>query len=305
MKVKVGVKQHCDWRNDPSWKRFLTERDDAVGDLKRVGISFTEFNLWHPRQKRHFQAEEEVARVLEEATLLIEAGLPVGILHPYAHMDYRGPSYFVGTPDDPVVIYLRMAIESAARIADLQRCEVGLVYHPAEHVLTDEDRAVHPDELRRKLMTRSCDFFQYAQEYIQQLGAPIRLLCETQLPSRPDIVRIGDYPDELLVIAEQSGAGICWDTGHYRLSAEQLGFSVYPETEFLQKVEHVHIHDVKNGKDHHAAEPDSEFLGACIARLRSVGFENSITLEYDYGTEESSGADTLAVIESGVATCRQ
>lgn len=160
-----------------------------------------------------------------------------------------------------------------------------------------------PDELRRKHLARSCGFFEYAQEYIQQLGAPIRLLCETRLPSNPDILRIGDHADELLIIAEQSGAGICWDTGHYRLSAERLGFSEYPATEFLQKVEHVHIHDVKDGKDHHPAEPESPFLSQCIALLRSVGFNNSITLEYDYGTAESSGADTLAVIESGVATC--
>jgi len=303
--MKIGAKQDCDWREDPKWKGLLTERKDPIGELKAAGVSYVEFNLWHPRQKQRWSAEEEVARVLKEAELLSQEGLPIAVVHPYAHMDFRGPSNFIGTPDDPVVVYLRMAIELAARLAELQQTTVGLVYHPAEHYLTEEDKAADPGKLRRMMFQRSCGFFQYAQEYIQKLAAPIRLLCETQLPTKPDVLRIGDLPEELMAVADQSGAAICWDTGHYRLSSEKLGFPLYPAEEFLRRVDHMHIHDVHNGKDHRPAKPDSEYLRECVLLLRSANFQSTITMEYDYGTEQSSADEILAVVQAGIATCRQ
>ncbi|MDQ7827259.1 MAG: TIM barrel protein [Candidatus Eremiobacteraeota bacterium] len=71
------------------------------------------------------------------------------------------------------------------------------------------------------------------------------------LPHDTDKEKTGDCVEDLVALRRELGdtiAGFCWDMGHYRRN-ELLGFDSSLESSFIEKVRHVHVHDIKDIKE--------------------------------------------------------
>lgn len=100
---------------------------------------------------------------------------------------------------------------------------------------------------REELMARTLEFLTWLIPQRDSRGWPFDFVLEL-LPRSPDKVRIGEDIAELICILNEVGDGLkgfCWDFGHYRRN-ELTGHRNPLETEFLEKVRHMHIHDIKS-----------------------------------------------------------
>lgn len=227
--------------------------------------------------------------LLAWATPWLDAGLRV-YLHPYTD----GPANPGSACKSTGIWYdaFRRVADLAADLARRQDDPVKLVYHAAGYRLKGIDEPLSRSELLR----RSIRFFRYGSSYAAGLGGLVLLLTETQLPpSHSQVIRIGDRPEEILaIIAEAEGpTGICWDTGHYLKGVEYLNLPLAPPAKFVEKVGHMHIHDVVEGKDHRIVTQQSRAVASSVILAIARGNVTSITLEYDYRQAAHGKGDAL------------
>lgn len=302
--MRVGIKLSCLWRDSPDWAGYTNAGGDFYSHMLRLGIDGVEFSLWHRPTARIFSAAEEVERVRMEAQAAIAAGLTVH-LHPYAHLDERGPGYFCGKSAKHVESHLQMALELAYWIAERQGQPISLVYHPAENPYPENYQRSDEAALRSLLGENSQRFFEHAGILAARHSDKIIVLAETQVPTSPTRLRIGDRPEELHTVIGGSPCKICWDSGHYAKSAEKFGFPLLPDAEFLRKVGHVHLHTVVDGRDHQPAHPDDPYLQQCVGLLRTHAYSGHITLEYNYVHNGNNSREAVdALLRDGIRTVK-
>lgn len=300
-----GIKLNCSWRESEPWARWNRAHAQPLAALRELGIESVEFSLWHRPQARRFSAQEEMDRVRAEASRFIEDGVRVH-LHPYVHIDHRGPGHMTEAARGPVIEHLDLAVSLAASIQQEQHHPVTLVYHPADIPVPETcDSEQKVGEWRDELHRRSRAFFARAQACVAPHAGKIAVVCETQVPTNPRKIRIGDRPGELVDIARESGCRICWDTGHLLKSAEALGFEPSPPVALLERLGHVHLHAVVDGKDHHPATPENEYLQQCLGLMRAHGYDGCVTLEYNVArTPDDTPEQMRRVLQAGVDTVR-
>lgn len=169
----------------------------------------------------------------------------------------------------------------------------NVILHPAEDLspLPDAPEAI---AAKRATMYQSSEtYLRKFDSRVQDTNAPLRLFCE-QVPSPGRGIRIGDRVPEVLNLIRNTRIRVCYDTGHYAISAERLGFSPIPEASFLDKVGHVHLHAYHPGHgDHHPPADGDAYLEMCRHHLYKRQFDGIITLEYRYNQADSTDIPTL------------
>ena len=289
------------WNAEAAWSVIARDFAGFLRLLRSIGVRNIEFSLWNKSSLNALQPAFEIEQIEAYAEMIIGAGLQIS-LHPYSHIDHRGPSHFAPGTQEQVVAHMESVIEFGHRLAIRQKTQVHIVFHAAECLGAWEDDSMSNEIVRDLLLSRSCNFFKKAHDYAQKIGANVRLLCEiVPTPSRG--MRIGDRPSEVYTMIQGTGIDICWDTGHYDISSRCLGFPLFPDRRFLESVGHVHLHGVSNGRDHQPATKGDTYLQRCLELLRSVSFDGPVTLEYSYARDDRDDLQQIiSVIKQGCNT---
>ncbi|HEY9765455.1 MAG TPA: TIM barrel protein, partial [Chroococcales cyanobacterium] len=75
------------------------------------------------------------------------------------------------------------------------------------------------------------------------------------------------------------GIQICWDMGHGVMNSLRYGLPKDPPEGFVQRVGHVHLHDITKGRDHHPLLYGHTPYRKYLRRLKHAGFDGTINLE--------------------------
>ena len=118
-------------------------------------------------------------------------------------------------------------------------------------------------------------FCEHAQRRGVTLGIEIMRGAGASAPAR--IRRFATDTDVLIRLADELGAGICWDTGHAHISLQEQGKSI---RKVGSRLKMVHINDNFAEDDVHLAP----FLGRirwdeAIGALKEIGYAGSMNLE--------------------------
>ncbi len=259
--MRVGLKLETGFAADPNYRGLYTDRD-ILPYLQERGVAAVETPIG---------LDTEAQLLNEHLHRCSEAGMIVS-LHPYTERTDCNPMNFAGTTTNPCLQLHRRFFEAAAVVADLQQFETVVNIHPA---------AGPAQRSRREMIERSVRFFDWAREWCSDNAPAVRVVAELQVAPNPDepIQRIGDNYDELLEIVERSGVSTCWDFGHAVMNHRRFDTPLNPPESFVDKVAHVHCHDVDSGEDHKpllfGAVPWRDFL----QRLQAKGFSNTVILE--------------------------
>jgi sugar phosphate isomerase/epimerase len=128
----------------------------------------------------------------------------------------------------------------------------------------------------------------------------LRFALENNNPTDPNVIKIGVTREEVLDLVTDLNSprlGICWDMGHDYLAHRDDRLA----PEWLERVIHVHVHDVDaNENDHfplvYGKVPHAKWLRA----LRQAGMKGIVTLELKGGNLKDWHPDEIskALIES-------
>lgn len=124
-------------------------------------------------------------------------------------------------------------------------------------------------------------FLCWAGNYAEQKGHGLLFGFENR-PKIAGRAKMGDSHANTLEIVERADhelVGITWDMGHSAVNANMSTDDLYPPQPFLEKVMHVHIHDLKGGIDHYPLIYDGLPYGEYIAKLADVGYQEVLNLE--------------------------
>jgi sugar phosphate isomerase/epimerase len=132
---------------------------------------------------------------------------------------------------------------------------------------------------RKKLVSDTKTFLEWVLETFPHL----RLALENNHPARPGEVKIGVDPIDVLSIISSIASprlGACWDLGHDYL--RHIG--VEPTREWLEKVIHIHVHDVDHkGDDHFPLVFGNVPYKSWLQKWKMVGGKGKVILELKGG----------------------
>lgn len=249
------------------WLREF-EPEPFLRVLKESGAHFIEMYL----SLRQWEIREEwLNRALEKGLLFTFHG-------PY-HGPYELPS-FQATGANPTREMFLETFDRASRIAADAHFTSRVNLHGA----------MSRNESKKELFSKTLEFLKWLIEAKERRGWPLEFVLEL-LPASPDKVRVGDDIQDLVRIIEEVGDGLegfCWDFGHFRRN-ELKGHLDLLSEDFLSRVRHVHIHDIRSS--------DPEF-DHCPLIFGEVPWENYLGL--------LKGQDLFLVLEqdySHTLTC--
>ncbi len=266
----LGFKLSLDWRDQQGRGLLPPLEEDLYEFLRRRGFRHFEFGVGACTDPA------EAALLQQEAAACRAQSLAV-CLHPYLR-GAENPAVFGRSGQ--VSRAMAAIAEAARRVAGVCEAPVAVVLHPAE--LAFDRLVTDASDLRRRLFERSHLFLADLEQRMAESGGAARAVVEHQVPPAPgeDVIRIGDTYAELLDVVSGTGLGLCWDTGHYLLSVQRHGQDERPSEEFVQRVAHVHLHDVVEGEDHRVVAAGSERVACYLRMLVERGFDGAVTLEY-------------------------
>jgi sugar phosphate isomerase/epimerase len=264
--MDYGIK--CDPKRfgDEDWRGAFGDLPALAGEVRAAGAAFIELK---------WEEDTDPQAVLLAARQAAEAGLWASV-HPY--LWNLGPEAF---QESTHAAGLRQVIDLAEAVSQITGHDVPLIFHAA-HVHMPPHHVPYDEALRRAIV-----FFAWAAA--ESRSRPhVRIVSETQLPVWPEEPlrrRIGDTWSEVLQTVAGTPLGVCWDFGHTFLGAQYGKHAAVPPAEFLQRVRHVHAHDVIREGDR---LNDHQPLGTGLApwrenfrRLASAGYTGGILLEMD------------------------
>ena len=128
---------------------------------------------------------------------------------------------------------------------------------------------------RQALRDATVRFIDWLGEWAPALSPALELRV-----LEPGVTKIGDLKAELLdVVArcQNRRVGICWDLGH-----DALNGSLPAPPGFIERVSHVHVHDLSPAADdHHPLLFDNAPYGDRLAQLCAAGYLGDLILEVD------------------------
>jgi sugar phosphate isomerase/epimerase len=263
--IRFGTKLdgERDWA--PSLAARLGDRDGFFNWLVGEGFGFVELACGD---------EPRVERLLGYARAASDAGLGVS-LHPYTR-EGSPEGFGVG----PVQEVNAQFLDLAERLADIAGQPQRLVLH-AGLAGTGPYAAEYGEAARR-----AHEFFQWLDEEVSSHRKRVLPLCETAMPAEPadDFERLADTWQTVLEMVGGTQIPVCWDTGHAYLSALRGKHDEMPPPGFVQRVRHVHLHDVKQEgedaySDHHPPGQGMSPLGDYARQLAASGYEGWILFE--------------------------
>jgi sugar phosphate isomerase/epimerase len=261
----------------------------ALGFLREVGVESLEFRAVDPS----LGGELELVRMCQERGFGIT-------LHPV----WEGPfdlMEFGVERGNRIRENFEVLFRVAGDVAKGQDAALVIVVHGPTYP-TEEERYY---ELGVRTMV---NFLRWAGRYAEDSAYKLefgfenrpKILCQAKMgESHSNTLAIVDLADHRLV-------GITWDMGH-SVRNVQLGVDgLYPSRAFMERVNHVHIHDLREGVDHHpllyGAVPYEEY----IRMLAASGCGGVLDLEVPdltrLGLGGSSVADDIRLSMERIAT---
>lgn len=242
--IQLGLNMH------PKWLEGGTP-EDFLSPLAEVGLRVLEFPLalashdWPPTDA------------------LIQACRALGFRVSF-HAPHKGPynpEGFSGSQRQRIQRLFDPAVGYAAAVAG-EDGPTTLVVHGAK---AEDDR----DALRRDTEL----FLSWICERAPNLRPALELRVRA-----PDVIRVGDNKADLLAVVSASGVpglGICWDLGH-----DARNGATSPPPGFVERVTHVHVHDLSpRGDDHYPLVFDNARYRHNLRRLYRSGYGGAVILE--------------------------
>ncbi len=257
----IGLKLDIGFSEDEVYRRLYGERD-ILPYLRELGFEVVEAPVGPETQTQVIR--DHIARC-------IDVGLRLSF-HPYSEGSIFNPLYFTPAADNPCRELHERFLALAAEAVQRQQFPTVVNIHGAAGTAAD---------CRQHLIDRSIAFFTWAGEWCRRNAPDVSVMVELQISPNADEPRqrIGDSYEELLEVATRSGIGACWDFGHAYWNTYRYGWALHPRDALLERVGHVHCHDVARGEDHqplvHDVVPWREFLG----HLSAHGFDGRVVLE--------------------------
>lgn len=290
---RLGVKLPPTNATGFKWKKLLAPFDDPLQFLFEVGVDYVEYPVGH------LDDNGEAELIYEAASACGKLGMGVAI-HPYVSGKHNPANY---SENSPCHTTMRRALHLAKRAHEATGKKTIVVFHPAA---MSYDAETDLDKLRQRLLDRSRAFARELERESAAAGPGVMAVLEHQVPPNPDeqLIRIADNFEALLAVTRDTSVPLCWDTGHYLLAVERHGQDLYPPQEFVDRVEHVHLHAVTEGRDHRPVVTESEVPRNYLQSLWRRGFTNGITLEYSVeGLDEAGGLKK--VVEESASLLRK
>jgi sugar phosphate isomerase/epimerase len=259
--MKLGLKLEIGFATNHVYRELYGDRD-ILSYLLTLGVEAIETPI----------GPETDSQALSEH---LRRCCPVGFqvsLHPYTEKTTSNPAFFSPVEDNLCLQQHRRFFQLAAEAANLQKAPTVVNIHPA---------AAPEPPSRRELLEQSVRFFSWAREWCRLNAPSVRVVAELQIAPNPDesVRRIGDNYAELLEIVERSGCQACWDFGHAIMNHRRFNTPRNPPIQLLEKIGHVHCHDVDSQDDHRPLVfnnvPWSEFLTSIVKN----GFDGIVLLE--------------------------
>lgn len=245
-----------------SYLEVFAQEGNAIGFLWELGVGSLEFMIRDPLMCERLSFIRKCQ----------EAGYQV-TLHPI----WAGPFEVLRFADDPtneIRQNLAQLFATAGDLADRQGKPVLIVVHGP----TFRGSEPNPREVGVKTMA---SFLHWAACHSQEHGQELLFAFENR-PRFPDRAITGDsHADTIAIVegADHERVAIAWDMGHSAFNAYQGTDSLFPSPAFLERVAHVHIHDLRNGVDHYPLIYGGFPYGECIRGLVAVGYRGVINLE--------------------------
>lgn len=257
--MRAGIKLDIGFDAHPDYRRLFGDAD-ICAFLRARGVQAVESPV---------EPDTDAARVAAHIRRCVEAGLRLS-LHPYTEGTEFNPALFHDHPNDPCRRMHERFLQWAAEAAAQQAARTIVNIHSA---------AGAADARRDDLIDSSIEFFRWAAGWCARNAPTVRVVAELQIhDARGTMQRIGARYDELLHVACNADIGICWDVGHAFMNARRFGWPLDPPPAFLNRVAHVHCHDV-NEEDHEPLIHGNVPWRRQLADLADAGFDGTIILE--------------------------
>ena len=264
--MQIGTKLESDYTEKEDWQALFEGIDNPIAAIRELGMEFIEFPM---------RADFEEAG----HTALVERNMAEGLLtdlHPYLTGEIN-PGAFVDEDGNACREFVLRALKLADWTSRRQGQTCVLVFHAASNYTTKELPIAN--ESRAFYLERSQRFFEWVERAVAEMGLDVRPVSEFQLPGNEPFFRIGETFEEVLATVDGAGLGLCWDTGHSYLGTLRKGGAVYPPPAFVERVAHVHLHDVQNGHDHRPIGHDTVPYRDHLRLLKDAGFDGQINFE--------------------------
>lgn len=268
--IPYGLKFPTDWNTQENWASLCVDAERLPDRLKEWGVGFVEIPIGEDTP-----AED----LLATARTFAQAGLRISV-HPYVK-NRLAPEAFDPDRNGPDLLKLLQAVDA---LADVTGRTVPMVFHGGLANLDPHDMP------RDTALANAKTYVHWMGEQVDAEGLRLMPLCETQVPfGRKDRmhVRLGDTWETCMELVEGTEVGICWDLGHSYISAAYGYHAAYPPEAFLDRVRHVHAHDVKRlGEtrdflDHCALGKGEAPWGEYFHLLADRGFDGWVLFELD------------------------
>ena len=243
--------------------------DDPLREIAGLGLKTVEFSL-----KPGFK-EEDMRFLLDRC---LKAGLGIN-LHPYTN-DEHNPACFEDKEGNVARETGRRFLEIAHMAGRVQGKKTVLILHGASTVDIEDCSGTGED--KSFFLERSRCFFRWLEKYVLEKELEILIVSELQITPSPEehFFRVGDSYTEVLETVKGTDLGLCWDTGHAYFAHLRKGISLIPPEDFIKKVRHVHLHDVRAGEDHQPLSAGTIPLPEYLKLLGKFNFSGDITLEF-------------------------
>ena len=268
--ITIGFSMHPLWVGQEGLEAFLKP-------LRDVGLSTLEFEL-----DSHLEMWNDTRKLMEQGF-----DLGMGLCF---HAPYRLPhriAGFSGSQKGSIKQDYQTMLDIAQDWVKRTGKTKTVVFHGARG-----ESEEHP-----QLFADTLDFCQWLLESYPEL----RFALENNNPTESNVIKIGVTREEVLKLVTEFDSprlGICWDMGHDYLAHRDDTL----EPEWLERIIHVHVHDVDAHENDHfplvyGKVPHAKWLGA----LHRVGMKGNVTLELkggnlkDWQPEEISKSLTASV----------
>lgn len=296
----LGIKLELNFLNHPEWQELFQNFENPLLEIARLGLETVEFSL-----KPEFR-KDDVERIVGES---LKAGLKANF-HPYTEGKHN-PASFEDKEGNPAREIASQSLELCQWASQLQGKRTVLVLHGASTAKIEDPSLRKRD--KEFFKERTNQFFKWMERYTIEKKLNVLVVPELQIPpsEEDNFFRIGDSFSELLETIKGTELGICWDTGHGYFAHLRKSQSLFPPGDFMEKIRHVHLHDVRGGEDHQPILAGTIPLAEYLKLLDESGFSGDITLELSpqaiasFGNFREVMANCLRKIRENLPCCAQ
>ncbi len=272
--------------------------EESLELIKTAGMTAIEIDLSRGIGAELFAEEYWGERCGELRRKLDEMGIKVSSVHaphdPTLYMPERGAS-------EEEINKARLDASNAAKIAHLLGAEV-LVIHPVDdHINGEYDREVN--------VKTNLDHYSLVREFFDKLGShrKFKLAVENVYYSSQYRLRrrFGESAEEVILLADALGAGVCWNCGHAHPVTMDQARAV---EKIGDKLVLMHISDSRGHTD--AGLPPMIGGGnikweSIMPAVAKIGFDGYAVLQADQYLNNMPGALQKDAAEFAGTVCRR